>query len=72
MLVVVSVTPSLVLSTLGRLFQERNEPRKELATLQAEMRENRNKSKNVAIKRLEMSVASRPQTVRDVIEKDFE
>lgn len=62
-----------MLSALGRVLQERKKPRKELATLQAEVRENRKKkSKNVAIKGLEMSVASRSQTVRDVIEKSFE
>lgn len=64
MLAVVSVSSSLVLSALGKVLQERNELKKELATLQEEMRENRKKSKNVAVKR--------SQTVRDVTEKGFE
>ena len=63
MLAVVSVSSTLVLSALGEVLQERNEPKKELATLQ-EMRENRKKSKNVAVKG--------SQTVRDVTEKGFE
>lgn len=64
MLAVVSVSSTLVLSALGEVLQERNEPKKELATLQEEMRENRKKSKNVAVKG--------SQTVRDVTEKGFE
>lgn len=56
-----------MLSAFGRVLRERNELRRELATLRAEM-----SLKMWAIKEVEMFMASRPQTESDVIEKGFE
>lgn len=62
-----------MLSAFVRVLEERDELKKELSMLQAEMRQTQKSPKIWATNRLEMymTTASGSQTVSDVIGRDF-